>query len=153
MIEKTRAWFKRMIVFPCIILFTSFQNLHAALVKKLKDKFPDKNKNIFLKPNIWLVQLKEGWLVSSVKTYLNWWFQTPGHDGKLVQSYKLFCSSTTLLRTMVILMVILCSNLSLSVLNSKLLCHNLPVIACHCSRRRIAKNDSFSLLIYKCTWN
>ena len=43
---------KRMIVFPCIILFTSFQNLHAALVKKLKYKFPDKNKNIFPKTKI-----------------------------------------------------------------------------------------------------
>ena len=43
---------KRMIVFPCIILFTSFQNLHVALVKKLKYKFPDKNKNIFSKTKI-----------------------------------------------------------------------------------------------------
>ena len=43
-IKMTQAWFKRMIVFPRIILFTSSQNLHAALVKKLKDKFTDKNK-------------------------------------------------------------------------------------------------------------
>ena len=49
-----------MIVFPCIILFTSFENLHAALVKKLKEKFPDKNENIFSKTKILLVQLKEG---------------------------------------------------------------------------------------------
>ena len=49
-----------MIVFPCIILFTSFQDLHAALVKKLKYKYSDKNKNIFPKTKILLVQLKEG---------------------------------------------------------------------------------------------
>ena len=29
------------------MLFTSFQNLYAALVEKLKDKFPDKNKKYF----------------------------------------------------------------------------------------------------------
>ena len=44
---------KRIIVFPCVILFTSFQHLHAVLVwKKLKDKFPDKNKNIFPNKNL-----------------------------------------------------------------------------------------------------
>ena len=50
-IEMIRALFKKMIVFPCI-LFTSFQNLHAAFVKKLKDKIPHKNKNIFFNTKI-----------------------------------------------------------------------------------------------------
>ena len=43
-------------VFPCIITFTSFQNLQWALVKKVKNKFPDENKNIFSKSKIELVQ-------------------------------------------------------------------------------------------------
>ena len=46
---------------------------------------------------IWLVQLKEGFRVSSVKTYSNWQSKTPDHDYTLVRSCKLFCSSVTLL--------------------------------------------------------
>ena len=36
-----------------------FPNVYAALVGKLKDKFPDKHKNIFSKIKISLIQLKQ----------------------------------------------------------------------------------------------
>ena len=56
---------KRIIFFPCVILFTSFQHLHAVLVwKKLKDKFPDKNKNIFSNKNLAVPAKRASGLVS-----------------------------------------------------------------------------------------
>ena len=71
------------------------------------------------KPQIWLVQLKEGFKVqlkegfwvSWIKTYSNW-SQIPVYDCKLVQNYNLFCSSITLMCSVIIDHFILCSELS-----------------------------------------
>ena len=72
-----------------------------------------KTKAFFSKPKIWQVQLKEGIRVS-VKTYSNWWSQTPDHDCKLVRNYNFFLlfNNAFMIHSMIILTFILCSNLS-----------------------------------------
>ena len=54
-----------------IILYI-FLKFTCPIGKKNWNIFPDKNKSIFSKPKAWLVQLKEGSWVTSVKTYSNW---------------------------------------------------------------------------------
>ena len=72
-------------MYNTIYIFLKFVYL---LVKKLRH-IPDKNKSIFSKPKVRLGQLTEGFRVSSVKTYSNWWSQTPDHDCRLVRNYIL----------------------------------------------------------------
>ena len=148
-IWMTRAWFYRMIVFLCIILFT------CPICKKNWNIFPNKNKSIFSNPKIFLVQLKEGFRVSSVKAYSNWWSQTPDHGCKLVRDYNiLLFNNAFMISPMIILTVILSSNFSsfgfkfetgIRVTIYYLLPHNLVLITYHLLRRMLAKNDSVNL--------
>ena len=118
--------------------------------------FPDEKKSIFSKPKIWLVQLKEGFWFSSVKIYSNWWSQTPDHDCKLVQNCKLFCSSIKLIWyvqwSFWLSFFVQTSLRSVwnwkQVSKSYFTTYHLPL-----ARSMIAKNDSFSLFIYKYTWS
>ena len=65
-----------------------FLKFTCSIGKKTKTYFLIKR--IFSNPKIWLVKLKESFRVSSLKTYSNWWSQTPVHDCKLVRNYKYF---------------------------------------------------------------
>ena len=99
----------RLSIYNTIYIFLKF----TCRISKKTKTYPVENKSNFSKPKIWLVQLKEGFWVFPAKAYSNRWSQTPNHDCKLVQNYKLFCSSNAfMIRSMIILTFIVCSNLS-----------------------------------------
>ena len=79
-----------MIVFPYIILSTSFWNLYTLFAKKTKTYFLTKTKTFFQTKELAFLARRRV-PVSSVKTYLNWWCETPDHGYKLVRNYKSFC--------------------------------------------------------------
>ena len=99
----------RLSIYSAIYIFLK---LTCHISKKTKT-YPAENKSSFSKPKIWLVPLKEGFWVFPAKAYSNRWSQTPNHHCKLVQNYELFCSSNVfMIRSMIFLTFIVCSNLS-----------------------------------------
>ena len=90
-----------------------FLKFACPICKKAKT-FPDKNKSIFSKPNIWLVQLKEGFWVSSVQTYLNWWSQNPTMTvNYFKKNIILLFNYAFMIRSMITLITILFPNFSM----------------------------------------
>ena len=102
----------------CLSMYNTsyiFLKFTCPIGKKTKTYFLIKTiKAFFSKPKIWLVKLKEGFRVSSLKTHSNCWSQTPVHDWKSVRKYNYFLlfNNAFMIRSMIILTVTLSSNFS-----------------------------------------
>ena len=94
----------------CALSIYIFLNFTYPIDKKNWDIFPGKNKSIFSKPKTWLVQLNDGFRVSSVKHT-----QTGDlrHHTMTVNSFDyLLFNNVFMIRSMIILTAILSSKLS-----------------------------------------